>query len=310
MRLFCSIAAAGILQPLLVMGVLHAQTPAQHMHQSGKIRVFYQLEGLHAVDPADVNKNGVPDQVEDVLTQVLAARAVFVEVLGFPDPLQTQRFRTASYIDISFRHKDVLKSNGVAYDELQRYNRPGDPKDTLSISFTVATSVKAATNLTPAHEFFHLIQNSTTYFKNRWFSEGTARWSERALGVGGLGPAKILSAWPLPEDQAAAVFAMSYEASEHFWNPLAAKTDATGKIPDSPALTRVQALRYTDGTPVLKDLRLTGWKFIREVLQALDQADDIAFRELGYERWSEENQRSPKNDAYILRSVQTALAKF
>ncbi len=294
---------------MIMLGLLCGRALAQHVHQEGKIRVFYQLEGQHAVDPADGNNNGVPDQVEDVLTQVVAARTLFVEVLGFPDPLQTERFRTASFIDISFRHKDVLKSNGVAYDELQRYNRPGDPKGTLSISFTVATSVKAATNLTPAHEFFHLIQNSVTYFKNKWFAEGMARWSERALGVGGLGPAKILSVWPLPEEQAAEVFVMAYEAADQFWNPLAAKADMKGVIPESPALARVQEMRYTDGMPVLKDLKFTGWKFVREVLEALDQADDIAFHELGYERWTEENQRSPKNNAYLMRCVQGVLAK-
>ncbi len=304
-----SIECMMITMVLWLAPLLLAQVSAKLVHQEGKIRVFYQLEGQHAVDLADENKNGVPDQVEDVLTQIVAARMIFVDVLGFPDPLLTERFRTASYIDVSFRHKDVLKSNGVAYDELQRYNKPGDPKGTLSISFTVATSVKAATNLTPGHEFFHLIQNSTTYFKNGWFSEGTARWSERALGLGGLGPVKILSAWPLTEDQATAVFAMTYDASDHFWNPLAAKADVKGVIPESPALARVQALRYSDGTPVLKDLKLTGWKFVREVLQALDHADDIAFRELGYERWSEENQRSPKNNAYIMRCVQEVLAK-
>lgn len=286
-----------------------AQVPAKHVQQEGKIRVLYQLEGQHAIDAADANKNGVPDQVEDVLTQIVAARAMFVEVLGFPDPLETERFRTASFIDVSFRHKDVLKSNGVAYDELQRYNRPGDPKDTLSIGFTVATSVKATGNLTPAHELFHLIQNSVTYFKNKWYAEGTARWSEKALGLGALGPAKILSAWPLPDEQNEAVFAMAYEAADQFWNPLAAKADDQGVIPESAALARVREMRYTNGTPVLKDLKLTGWKFVREMLQALDRADDVAFRELGYARWSEENQRSPKNNAYILRCVQEVLAK-
>lgn len=294
---------------LFAVGLLPALAPAERVHQEGRVRVFYQIEGQHAVNPADENKNGVPDQVEDVLTQVVVARTVFVEVLGFPDPLQTERFRSASHIDISFRHKEVLKSNGVTYDELQRYNKPGDPKGALSIGFTLATSVKAPANLTPAHEFFHLIQNSTTFFKNRWFTEGTARWSERALGAGGLGVAKILSGWPLPEDQSAALYKMTYEASEHFWNPLAAKADDKGVIPESPALARVQALRYTDGTPVLKDLRLTGWRFIREVLRALDEADDVAFRQLGYERWSEENQRSPKNDAYIMRCVLGVLEK-
>lgn len=289
------------------MATAAAQLPEQWVHQEGTIRVFYQAEGQHAVDAADANRNGVPDQVEDVLTQTLAARIVFVEVLGFPDPLQTKRFCTASFLDIHFRHKDVLKSNGVAYDELQRFNRPGDSKDTVSLCFNVATSVKATANLTPAHEYFHIIQNSTTYFKNRWFTEGTARWSERALGAGDLGPVRILSSWSLPEAQQAALGAMAYEASEHFWNPRCGRLDPVGTLPDSPALRRLQAMTYTDGTPVLKDLGLTGWKFIREVVHELDKADDIAFRELGYDRWSEANQTSPKNDPFILKAVDAVL---
>lgn len=282
---------------------------AQPVHRMDDIRIFYNTDGQHAVDAADVNANGVPDQVEDAMTQVRAARMMLVEVLGFPDPLKAERFREAKFIDIGFRHKDVLKMNGVAYDELQRYNKPGDPPGTLSISFTMATSVKAPTNLTPAHEFFHLIQYSTTYFKNRWFLEGTARWSERALGAGDLGPARILSAWPLSDEQKTAIAAMAYDASEHLWNPLAARMDKEGVIPDSPALRRLQSMTYTDGTPVLKDLRLTGWKIIRDVVIELGKIDDIAFRELGYDRWSEENQRSEKNNAYLFRAIESVVAK-
>ena len=126
-----------------------AQESLSQVHQTGDIRIHYHLSGEHAVDPADANGNGVPDQVEDVMTQVLAARLVFVEVLGFPEPMKTERFRTASFIDIHLRSKDVLQMNGVAYDELQRYQKPGDPEGTLSIGFSVATSVKAPGNLTP-----------------------------------------------------------------------------------------------------------------------------------------------------------------
>jgi len=280
-----------------------ALASAQQVHRVDDIRIFYDTSGQHAVDLNDVNSNNIPDQVEDVMTQVRAARMMFVEVLGFPEPLKTERFRKAAFIDIHFRHKDVLKMNGVAYDELQHFKKAGDPADTLSICFNVATSVKAPANLTPEHEFFHLIQYSATYFKNRWFLEGTARWSERALGAGHLGIVRLHSSWPLPAEKTNAVFGMAYEASEHFWNPLAAKLDSKGVIPDSPALQLVQGMAYTDGTPVLKDLRLTGWELIRDVLLELGKTDDIAFREQGYDRWSEENQRSPKNDAYLLRTV-------
>lgn len=296
--------------PAFLLVCLAAGAHAQQVLHVEKARIHYHTEGQHAVDAADSNENGIPDQVEDIMTQTLAARMMFVEVLGFPDPLATERFKTASFLDIHLRHKDVLKTNGVAYDELQRFNKPGDPKGTLSICFNVATSVKAPANLTPAHEFFHLIQHGVTFFKNRWFTEGTARWSERALGAGGLGPARILPAWPLPEARMAEVSAMAYEASEHFWNPLAARLDKRGTLPETPALEKLRAMRYTDGSPVLKDEELAGWQFIREVLLELGRVDDEAFRELGYDRWSEENQRSPRNDAFIFRAVMAVAGRF
>lgn len=292
---FCTLAGDGRGAP--------TNAPVQHVHQAGKIRVYYFTEGQHAVSTSDANTNGVPDQVEDTLTQTRAAWTLFVEVLGFPDPLKTERYRSASFLDIHFRHKDTLKANGVAYDELQRYNRRGDPQGTLSLCFNVATSVHAASNLTPAHEFFHVIQNSTTYFKNRWFTEGTARWSQSALGAGGLGTVRPLETWPLTETNCAALFKMAYEASEHFWNPLCARDDDEGVLPDSPQLKQVAALRYADGSRVLKDNRLTGWRLIRDVLAELDKVDDAAFGELGYDRWTEENQRSPRNDLFILNAV-------
>ena len=282
----------------------NAQDVWPKVHQAGDVRIHYDVRGEHAVDLADANGNGVPDQVEDVLTQVLAARMVFVEVLGFPEPMKTERFRTASFIDIHLRSRDVLKMNGVAYDELQRYKKPGDPKATLSIGFSVATSVKAPNNLTPAHEFFHLIQYSTTYFKNRWFLEGTARWSERALGAGDLGPARLLSSWPLSQERKTEIEGMAYEASEHLWNPLARRTLSASKWPESPALNRLRGMRYTDETPVLKDDRLTGWTFIRAVVNELGRADDVAFQDEGYDRWSEANQRSEKNNVYLWQAIE------
>ena len=294
---------------VMVLSIVVPLGAEERVHRTDQVRIWYHTDGVHAVEPADSNANGVPDVIEDIMTQVLAARSMFVEVLGFPDPLKTERFKTASFIDIHLRSKDVLKMNGVAFDELQRYRKQGDPEGTLSIGFNVATTVRAPANLTPAHEFFHLIQYSTTYFKNRWFLEGTARWSERALGEGDLGLAKIMPVWPLPSDQRSALFGMAYEASEHLWNPLAKRLDVDGEIPNGLALQRLKNMKYVDGSPVLKDLRLRGWKFVRDVLQELAKMDDIAFSHLGYDRWSEDNQRSPKNDEPMLRAVEAVVGR-
>lgn len=280
-----------------------AKTTFVHEHRRGKIRIFYNSEGEHAVDPTDANRNGLLDQVEDLATQTTAAYLLFVDALGFPDPFQTERYRGAAFLDIHLLSKTVLGSNGVAYDELQRYRRPQDPKNTTSLCFNVATSVHPAVNLTPAHEFFHVIQNSITHFKNGWYTEGTARWSERALGVGGIGPVGYQGCWPLAEKDQTALFYMRYEAAERFWNPLALAVDPQGIIPEDRVAPELRQLTYCNGAKVFKDFRLHGWQLIRDLLVELGRVEQAAFRELGYAAWSEANQLSPSNNGYIYRAA-------
>ncbi len=303
-------AAAGLSVTLLLAAAEPASVKEKeaptHVHRLGKNRVFYQTEGLHAVSATDVNRNEVPDQAEDIATQTKGAYLLFVDTLGFPDPFTTDRYRGAAFLDISVRSKDALGSNGKAYDELQYFNRPGDPPKTASLSFAVAANVQSGSNLTPAHEFFHVMQNSVCHFKNRWYTEGTARWSERGLGAAALGPIKRKVQLPLNDAERTLVFGMAYEASEYFWNPLALADDREGVIPEVPP--ELAQLTYADGSKVLKDRQFTGWRFMREVLRELDKADDVAFREQGLDRWSESNQRSEKNDSYILHAVMDAIA--
>ncbi len=279
--------------------------------QEGRVRAVYRTEGRDAVRPDDINANGIPDQVEDVLAQTVAARLLFVEVLGFPDPLETERFRKAATLDIWFKGAGPGVRNGTAFDELQRTRAvPGDPTGALCIAFNVLTTLDPKKNVTPAHEFFHLIQYGVTYFKNRWYTEGTARWSEYGLLAGALGPAEPLAAWPLPPDGTAALFARSYDAAKTFWNPLAIRFDPEVPFSDGPALQKLQAMTYTDGTLILKDVKLGGWRFVRDVLLELGEEDDVAYREQGYARWSEAHQFSPQNDAYILRAVERVAARY
>ena len=117
-----ALVAIFLLATSLAAHAQDAKTPEQRVHQAERLRIFYHVEGQHAVDLMDANANGIPDQVEDAMIQTQAAQALFVEVLGFPDPFQAERFRSARFLDIHFRHKDLLKTNGVTYDELQRFN--------------------------------------------------------------------------------------------------------------------------------------------------------------------------------------------
>ena len=281
------------------------------MHQKGRIRVVYKTEGPNAVLPGDKNQNGIPDQVEDALIQAVAARLLFVEVLGFPDPLKAKHFRQAECVDIRFRGRDDrFRGNGEAYYSIQRWRVPGKPSETLCLGFTIAATLNPAKNMTPAHEFFHLIQYGATRFMNAWYLEGMTRWSEAGLAAGDTGAASPIGAWPLPPERAAEIFEMTYGAGDAFWRPLASRHDPDGTFPAGPALEKLRAMKYTDGTPVLKKLKLPGWRFMRDVLLELGEAEDIAFREQNYDRWSHENRFSPKNNAHILRAVEKVAARY
>ncbi len=62
-------------------------------------------------------------------------------------------------------------------------------------------------------------------------------------------------------------------------------------------------MRYSDGQPVLRDMNLNGIKVMRDILEELGRMDDIAFEKLGYESWSEDNQRSDSNSRFAYEAV-------
>lgn len=285
-----------------------ARAELDHVHVQGRMRFFYTTSGQHAVDQTDANANGVPDQVEDMATQAQAAWLLLIDGLGFPDPFQGERFREAKFLDVHLINKEVLKSNGVAYDEIQRFNKAGDPPGTGSLSFNVATSVFAPRNLTPAHELFHIIQNGACFFKNPWYTEGTARWSEKALGLGGAG-AGLQGRWPPADTLWAKLDGMSYDAAAQFWDPMAKHVDAQGELPEDRVPQAVRTMTYVNGEPVLKDLKLHGWEVIRDILIELGAADAQAARERRLDKWSEKEQRSPENTPYIRQVIESVLSK-
>lgn len=277
-------------------------------HVEGPFRFHFDLEGEHAVAATDRNGNGLPDQVEDCALQTRAAWMLLIEGLGYPNPLLSPRYRGVAFIDVHFLHRSTLGSNGVAYDEIQRFGHRGDAEGVGSLCFDVATSVQAAQNLTPAHELFHLIQNGATYFKNRWFTEGTARCSERALGEGGLGQG-LRGDWPVAQATQERLDEMAYEAAPLFWEPLLLSHDPSGRLPAERIPVELPALRYVDGSSVLKDLYWHGWDVLREVLVALGEADDRAAAERGLSSWAEDEQKSPANTPYLLATVEAVLKR-
>ena len=275
-----------------------------------RIRVFYIKAGKDAVPLDDVDRSGVPDRVEDIAKQVWAAHHLFCDVLKFPDPFKSKRYKGVTCIQVSLR--DLGGGNGLAFTASQRARRIPEGKATdRTIVMSINCKLNPMKNITPAHETFHLVQYGATYFKNSWFLEGMARWSEHALARDGLGHIKYSprGPWPQKGQHLQQLSKMKYDAEHVLWNPIAARTDRDGFLSDKLLGKKLTSLRYSDGSPVLRDRTLRGAEIMRDILIELGKLDDVAFEKLKYEKWSEKNQRAEENNPYIYKAVMDAFRK-
>ncbi len=258
----------------------------------------------------DVDQSGVPDRVEDIAKQVWAAHHLYCEVLKFPDPFKSERYQGVTCIQVSLR--DLGGGNGLAFTSPQRARQIPEGKSTdRTIVMSLNCKLNPMKNITPSHETFHLVQYGATYFKNSWFLEGMARWSEHALAREAIGQVKYSpqGPWPQKPQHLQQLSKMSYDAEYVLWNPIAFRTDRDGLLSDKLLGERLTTLRYSDGTPVLRDRTLQGAEIMRDIVIELGKLDDVAFEELEYDRWSEMNQRADENNPYIYKAVMDVLRR-
>lgn len=226
-----------------------------HVYHRDEFSIYYDLEGEAALlYQQDHNANEVPDVVEDIMTQLIVARRLFTEVLGFRHPLKQPRYEGVGGIRI--RLADTGTAKGKAFDEPHRFP---DQRATGSCSLLIKMSHRLeGTSYTPVHELFHLFQYGYTPFKTRWFLEGTARWSESLLNNQSLKPERLPTAEELP-----LFFTKSYEAGR-VWQSLALDIDPEGllNLPND-----IAEIRFTDGRLVVADKHLHGALFMRRVLE-------------------------------------------
>ena len=307
------IVALAIITLLSTVGTVSAQEKQRVLPEyfvREPVRVHYAISGVDAVPPIDIDQSGVPDCVEDMAKQVWAAHRLFCNVLKFPDPIGSERYPNVTCITVSMRN--IGGRGGLAFDKSQPARKiPGTKPTDRTLPIRVSHQLNAAKGGTPAHETFHLVQYGTTYFKNGWYLEGMARWAEHALGKEGLGPIKYSpeGPWPQKIQHQAQLVQMKYDAEHVLWNPIARRTDRNGMLSQFALGKELTSLRYSEGSPVLKDRLLYGAEIMREIVIELGKLDDDAFREQEYDQWSEANQGSERNNPYIYKAVMNVLRR-
>lgn len=244
-----------------------------------EFRVFYSLHGIDRLpNPQDLNGDGVPDYVARIMDELVKARNVYDRDLHLTHPLRSKRYvNRAKFIDVSLLRFPLTEGgpkHGTAYDEISTSSHIDGGQVSRVLSLDISNEL-ADDNRTPAHELFHLYQDGYTFFKNRWYTEGTARWVESLFGRN----EELRGPLPSSLAEVTALFGKAYEA-HRFWSAVAYETNPEDN----------------------------GRNFIRPFLEELDRIDDQAFAERGLSAWSEKQQTSHDNDKWIWRALQNTIS--
>ena len=290
----------------------HRRAALDLVYQVDEFRIFYSFSGVDALPAeqrADIDRDGVPDLVQNIAIQLVVGRNVFTDVLELRHPLASPRYRgKTKYIDVNllrFPLKPGGPRRGTAGDAIVNFRRPIDESSGVGVLVIDLSNMNPATNLTPAHELFHLFQNGYTMFKNRWFTEGTASWVGYVF-KGGPGPAGML---PTNAVELERLMNSSYEA-RRFWIRLSEIVDPSNQldIPDD----WLSISLVGSATNLFADGAFTGKRFIKVLLEQLDDWDDRVSRSRGlapYD-WRESVQRSADNNLFVLFAVRDAVCEM
>lgn len=257
-------------------------------HVASVFRIHYTRTGVNAL-PGDAE--AVSRQVLRLAEQFERAHRFYSETMGLASPLLNLRYPMVGLIDvhvISMRGK-----KGSAGDEpvVYRYRLFDDFVPALSISIS---SLWLPGNLTPEHEVFHAYQYGYTFFKNSWFLEGLARAMEGAFREPGFDDT------PLPQEAFALGWLLdqSYAAAP-FWHRLMRLC-----APDC----QLQAL---GGKAERAASEICGARFVKRFLSDLSAMNEVAAvaRGINPRDWPEDEQRSPRNNPWLLKSLARSIGK-
>lgn len=275
------------------------QTSVNHYQQQYNVDefyIFYDLHGENTIsDLTDNNHNSVPDIVEDTMLQLVSMRDV-LSFLGFTHPFDQYRYQRAGVdrIYIGMRNQN---NNGMAFDPPHRDISSIEQSCVLLIR--LSNDLKTG-NLTPAHELFHLYQYGYTVFKNRWYLEGLARWSEGLIGKRDYSAGTI----PSTQDEEAALFSQSYNAVP-FWmaflDAVSASTLGERRYSDD-----VLEQRYINGDQIIHNEATThGAAAVINLLKTFDSLDGQigSSRELRLKSWSNSDRSAEAHNPLLLNAV-------
>ena len=192
----------------------------------------------------------------------------------------------------------------MAYSKILKKSAHNPNEQTLCIK--IANTINPHASSTPTHEYFHLVQYASTYFRNKWYLEGMARWSQDAV----IKIKRYPSDWDVPvrlksKFSERQIFHGSYNMAEFLWYPLAVKMKDKDKIPDKLIRKyKYRKYKYADGSSVFQDDVIYGANVMLKVLRLMKTKEALAAANFdNVNDWQKSGQRDERNNEIILNCV-------
>lgn len=276
-------------------GLLLQQHDVKQQYVAGDFHLFYSLSGPDALaDIRDDNGNNTPDRVEDIATQLQAARYFYSAILGLRFPLEQPVFRHARQVNVYVLA--LKKGNGSAFDKVANETLTGGQKTGCGIKIVINRGLDPLSNVTPAHELFHLYQYGYALFKQKWYLEGMARWVQDPFTPPSASTPAVTGPGACRDN-----YARSYQASA-FWSSYAQEYFAPVRFSRQAA-----DWQYLNGMPVFHKNLFPGGTLLRPFFQQLSRASEQQAQKSNTANinWTEQQQRSPDYNDVICNTLQS-----
>ncbi|TAK60924.1 hypothetical protein [Methylobacter sp.] len=263
-----------------------------------EFRIYYTLSGENAF-PVDVSPlqqaQQAAEQLNKLVSQIDQANHFYRDQLGLISPLGSARYRDTRSIDV---HIIKLKEGkmGSTGDASIVYHYRHFTEASPALTITLSNQWHPP-NLTPNHEVFHAYQYEYTFFKNPWFLEGMAHSMESAFKKGDIHTRTL----PSGRGQLERVLRRSYDA-DLFWNRLMYLCDSVCGGSSTP-------VKVSNGGIYRFSGHFCGGELVRSTLEQFQIVDKEAAHVRGIDstNWPENEQRSDKNNPFLLRGLRRAI---
>ncbi len=266
------------------------------LYQVEEFRLFYTTEGKHALPEkhqTDKNKNNTPDYIEDIAAQLVTAKYIYLNVLELKHPFEGNRYKgRVKYFDVNILGE--FRVNGSAGSRVVRYNHPIDPDGGFpALTITIKNTIDV-TNLTPAHELFHEFQYGYTLFKNSWYLEGMARFSQYLF----KSEVPPTTNFPSTKKERDRLLQQSYDACS-FWQMMFASIQDRRefKVPE-----KIKQRKYiTVNKRIFEGGSFNAVHAFKLFLEEYDKVDDEVSRKarLNPIIWDDRIQKAKRNNIYL-----------